>query len=87
MSVGPVLDDKKVRRFELARIKGISIHYCKIEKIGLVCGARGVEVVGDLVALCVLLLSTLLFLRLVCGARREPCALLLSTQQFLSNER
>ena len=32
LSVGPTLGDKKGRRFELARIIGISINYCKIEK-------------------------------------------------------
>ena len=62
LSVGPTLGDKKGRRFELARILGISIYYCKIEKRGLLCGATGVEVVGGLVALCVLLLSTPLVL-------------------------
>ena len=62
MSVGPTLGDKKGRRFKLARIIGISIYYCKIEKRGLMCGARGVEVVGGLVALFLLQLSTLLFL-------------------------
>ena len=60
--VGSTLGDKKGRRFELARIIGISIYYYKITKIGLVCGARGVEVVGGLVALSVLLLSTRLVL-------------------------
>ena len=60
--VGQTLGDKKGRRFELARIIGISIYYCKIEKRRLVCGARGVEVVGGLVALSVLLLSTRLVL-------------------------
>ena len=58
LSIGPTLGDKKGRRFELARIIGISIYYCKIEKRGLVCGARGVEVVGGFIALCALLLST-----------------------------
>ena len=62
LSVGPTLGDKKGRRFELGRIMGISIYYCKIEKRGLVCGARGVEVVGGLLALSVLLLSTQLVL-------------------------
>ena len=56
------MGDKKERIFELARIIGISHHYCKIEKRGLVCGARGVEVIGGLMALCVLLLSTWLVL-------------------------
>ena len=63
LSVGLTLGDKKGRRFELARIIGISIHYCKIEKRGLVCVARGLEVVGGLVTLCVLLLSTWQVLR------------------------
>ena len=61
--VGPTLGDKQGRRFELARIIDISINYCKIEKRGLVYGARWVEVVGGLVTLCVLLLSTRLVLR------------------------
>ena len=61
--VGSTLGDKKGRRFELARIIGISTHYCKIEEKILMCGARGVEVVGGLVALYVFMLSTRLILK------------------------
>ena len=32
LSVGLTLGDKKWKRFELARIIGISIHYCEIGK-------------------------------------------------------
>ena len=62
LSVGPTLGDNKENRFELARIIGISIYYCEIERRRLVCKAREVEVVGGLVALSVLLLSTRLVL-------------------------
>ena len=62
LSVHIILGDKKGLEIELARFIGTLTIYCNIEKIRTHCGARGVEVVGSLVALSVLLLSTLLVL-------------------------
>ena len=60
--VRPILGDKKGIEIELARLLDTLTIYCNIEKIRTCCEARGVEVVGSLVALSVLRLSTLLVL-------------------------